>query len=173
MIVFDLICEEAAHQFEGWFGSSSDYETQKQDGLLFCPICGSAQIEKAMMAPNVGAKGNQQSVSAPPEAETQGIAEQAVTASSKAVSPPPAAVQVPAEYKELIGKLAKAQKEALAQSEYVGDHFAEEARSMHYGESDEKPIHGTASPKEAEELSEEGIDITALPLPIVPPETQN
>lgn len=173
MIVFDLICEQAAHRFEGWFGSSSDYETQKQDGLLICPICGSAQIEKAMMAPNVGPKGNQQNVSASPEKETQEEPTSAPAAPDSAVSSPPAAVQVPAEYKELIGKLAKAQKEALAQSEYVGDSFAEEARSMHYGESDEKPIHGTASPREAEELSEEGIDITALPLPIVPPETQN
>lgn len=172
MIVFDLICGQAAHRFEGWFGSSLDYETQKQDGLLICPICGSAQIEKAMMAPNVGSKGNQQNIFAPLETETQG-AKQASIAPATDISPPPAAVQVPAEYKELIGKLAKAQKEALAQSEYVGDSFAEEARSMHYGESDEKPIHGTASPREAEELSEEGIDITALPLPIVPPETQN
>ena len=173
MIVFDLICEEAAHRFEGWFGSSSDYEMQKQDGLLTCPICGSVQIEKALMAPNVGAKGNQQSASASPEIETQEISKPAAVDSSKADPSPPAAVQVPTEYKELIGKLAKAQKEALAQSEYVGDSFAEEARSMHYGESDEKPIHGTASPQEAEELSEEGIDITALPLPILPPETQN
>jgi len=170
MIVYDLICSDGAHAFEGWFGSSSDYESQKKDGLLVCPICGSAHVEKAMMAPNLGRKGNQQSGVVPASTEPSGTpAPTQLTTEAKQT----AAVQVPNEYAELIGKLAKAQEKALSNSEWVGDSFAEEARSMHYGESEVKAIHGTASPEDAEDLSDEGIDITPLPLPVIPPETQN
>lgn len=59
MIVFDLRCAGQGHVFEGWFGSSEDYESQRARGLVSCPICGAAEIEKAPMAPRVGAKGNQ------------------------------------------------------------------------------------------------------------------
>lgn len=59
MIVFDLRCARQGHVFEGWFGSSEDYESQRARGLVSCPVCGAAEIEKAPMAPRVGAKGNQ------------------------------------------------------------------------------------------------------------------
>ena len=97
---------------------------------------------------------------------------------SKASSKPKADTPVtkgpmPAEVKEAIGKLAKAQEKALKGSTWVGDTFAEESRKMHYGESESKAIHGQASRKEAVELIEEGITIAPLPLPVAPPEDLN
>ena len=80
---------------------------------------------------------------------------------------------VPAEYQEMIGKLAKVQEKMLANSEWVGNKFADRARDIHYGDADEKPIHGTASPEEVDDLAEEGIAALPLPLPVLPPESKN
>ena len=169
MIVYDLICKEKGHQFEGWFGSSSDFEQQKSDGMLTCPVCGSAHINKAMMAPNVGVKGNQTSEVSPGKSEIAAAQNQNFPSSP----PETSAVQVPAEYKELLGKLAKAQSEILEKSEWVGDDLPEKAREMHYGDSEEKPIHGTASPEDVADLEDEGIELAPLPFPVAPPENQN
>ena len=168
MIVFDLVCQPGGHQFEGWFSSSSDYEAQKEQGLLSCPSCGTLSVGKAVMAPNVGAKGNQRSASAEPVHQS--------TDESSSVSAPAAVsnvVDVPAKYQELLDLAAKAQAKLLEKSEWVGDDFPEKAREIHYGETDEKPIHGIASPDDAAALEDEGIDIAALPLPVTPPESQN
>jgi len=173
MIIFDLICQDGAHQFEGWFGSSGDFEQQQQDGMIICPTCGCARVKKAMMAPNVGVKSNQTS-SALPIPTSMEPSPESVTASqpaeAKSVSN---AVQVPAEFQELMGKLAKAQEKMLSGSEWVGGDFAERAREIHYGEVEEKPIHGVASEDEVAELDDEGIEIAPLPMPITPPESQN
>lgn len=169
MIVFDLICKEASHQFEGWFGSSADYEQQKSDGMLNCPTCGSANINKALMAPNIGAKGNQNS-------ETVSAATDVIPAQPPNISAEPIennAVQVPAEYKEMLTKLAKAQTKILEKSEWVGDDLPEKAREMHYGDSEEKPIHGIATPEDVADMEDEGIELAALPFPVAPPESQN
>ncbi len=165
MIIFDLICADGEHRFEGWFGSSNDYADQQSRGLLDCPVCGSSNISKAVMAPNLGKKGNQEPAPAIRNEKRAG---------SDAVEKPVAtAVAVPAEYQELVGKLAKAQEKMLAGSEWVGDQFAHRARDIHYGDADAKPIHGTASPDEIADLTEEGIAALPLPLPVVPPESQN
>ena len=58
MIIFDLKCAPQGHVFEAWFGSSEDFEAQKAGGLVSCPLCGSGEVDKAPMAPAVGAKGN-------------------------------------------------------------------------------------------------------------------
>ncbi len=163
MIIFDLICADGDHRFEGWFGSSQDYMEQKARGLLDCPVCGSKKIAKAAMAPNLGRKGNQEPVSAQPAEDR--------TASR--LAPVSSKVSVPAEYQELIGKLARAQEKMLANSEWVGDRFAARARDIHYGEANEKPIHGTASQKEVADLADEGIAALPLPLPVLPPESKN
>ncbi len=165
MMIFDLICEDAAHQFEGWFDSSEEYEQQKLDGLLVCPVCDSANISKAVMVPNVGAKGNQKS-SGIDVAAAQPVLKQAESIENSAV-------QVPAEYKELLGKLAKAQSEILEKSEWVGDELPEKARAMHYGDSEEKAVHGTATADDISDLEDEGIELAPLPFPVAPPETQN
>jgi hypothetical protein len=73
----------------------------------------------------------------------------------------------------MLGKLVKAQAEMLAKSEWVGDKFADRARDIHYGDAEEKPIHGTASQEEVSDLAEEGIAALPLPLPVIPPESKN
>ncbi|ATW04277.1 DUF1178 domain-containing protein [Sphingopyxis sp. BSNA05] len=165
MIIFDLICADGEHRFEGWFGSSDDYADQQARGLLDCPVCGSGNIAKAVMAPNLGRKGNQQAASARPAEER--------TEMPVAAKPVSNDVAVPAEYREIIGKLAEAQEKMLASSEWVGDKFADRARDIHYGDAEEKPIHGTASQEEVADLAEEGIAALPLPLPVLPPESKN
>lgn len=155
MIVYDLHCENG-HRFEGWFGSSADFEAQREQGLVDCPHCGSIEVSKAPMAPAVGAKGNTMPEAVPQEKQAQ-------------LSNAP----LPAEVKEAIAKLAKAQAKALEQSTWVGEKFAEEARSQHYGESDEMPIHGKATKQEAEDLAAEGIAVAPLLFPIAPPDELN
>lgn len=154
MIVYDLACHEG-HRFEGWFGSSADYEDQRARGLLACPSCGSGEVAKAPMAPAVPAKGNSRQEVLPPE------------------SRPMANTPMPPEMQKALAALAKAQAEALKQSTWVGDKFAEESRKMHYGERDEAPIHGQASLAEARALIEEGVPVAPLPFPVAPPEKLN
>lgn len=164
MIIFDLICAEGEHQFEGWFGSSKDYAEQQGRGLLDCPVCGSKNIAKAAMAPNLSRKGNQEPVAARPR-DDRPEPQAAKSVSSK--------VAVPAEYRDMIAKLVKVQEKMLANSEWVGDKFADRARDIHYGDAGEKPIHGTASQEEVADLAEEGIAALPLLLPVLPPESKN
>jgi hypothetical protein len=147
MIVFDLRCDQA-HVFEAWFGSSADYADQQARGLLACPVCGSVEIDKAVMAPNVAPKGNRAQSVAPMQ------------------SPPS-----PEAIKAALAHIAAAQAKALEQSTWVGRAFVDRARAMHLGDEDKAPIHGQASVAEAAELAEEGVPIAPLLLPVVPPET--
>lgn len=142
MIVFDLKCGNG-HVFEAWFGSSGDFEDQRSRNLVGCPICGNEAVDKAVMAPHVGAKGNQ------------------------LVQPSPLAL------KAAMAALANAQSKVLEGSQWVGAAFAGRARAMHEGEEDHAPIHGQATMAEAKALADDGIPVAALPLPIVPPEACN
>ncbi|VAW01310.1 hypothetical protein MNBD_ALPHA04-1556 [hydrothermal vent metagenome] len=164
MIVFDLVCGPHGHQFEGWFASSSQFEEQNNKQMITCPICESVVVKKALMAPNISAKSNQ-SIAAAQTPEP--------TSDTEVPQPVSNIVQVPEEYQELLGKLAKAQEKMLDKSEWVGKEFPEQARAIHYGETEEKMIHGEASAQDAEELTEEGIEIAALPLPYTPPKSRN
>jgi len=161
MIVFDLVCDQG-HPFEGWFGSSDDFADQQQRGLLDCPHCGSLAVAKAPMAPAVSAKSNTRS-------EQNSIAPSSPVEDSHPVANQP----MPEEVQKALTALAKAQDKALKDSTWVGDKFAEASRAMHYGETDDKPIHGKASVEEAEALSEEGINVAPLPFPVAPPEDLN
>ncbi|MEG3160107.1 DUF1178 family protein [Sphingomonas sp. LB2R24] len=143
MIVFDLKCG-GGHVFEAWFGSSSAYEDQRTAGQVRCPLCDSADITKALMAPAIAAKGNRT-----PD------------------SPTPDAV------KAVMKLIATRQAEALKSSQWVGPAFAERARAMHLGEEKQATIHGQASLADAKALVDDGIAITPLPLPIAPPEKLN
>lgn len=145
MIVFDLKCGQG-HVFEAWFGSSTAYEEQRAGGLLACPMCGDAEVGKAVMAPNVGPKGNQVAM--------------------KGEHPPEV-------IKAAMAALAAAQAKALEGSQWVGGNFANRARAMHVGEEDHAPIHGQATAEEAKALVEDGVQIAPLPLPVTPPETLN
>lgn len=142
MIAFDLRCPDG-HVFEAWFGASADYETQSTRGLIACPICGAGEVIKAVMAPAIAGKSNQQ------------------------------AEMSPAAAKALLEKLATAQRQALEKSDYVGDRFAAEAISIHLGESEARAIHGQATAGDAKALIEEGVKFAPLPLPFVPPEKEN
>lgn len=143
MIVFDLKCG-ASHVFEAWFGSSTDWEDQRGRGLVSCPICGSAEVEKAVMAPAVPAKGNQR-IEAPVAA---------------------AAGEDSSRMKHMLEMLAKAQTDLIRNADYVGNRFADEARAMHLGESDQRQIYGETTRDEAKSLVDEGVAILPLPLPI-------
>lgn len=159
MIVYNLSCSEG-HRFEGWFGSSADYDSQCERGLLTCPECGSGEVGKAPMAPAVSAKGNR--TEAPREVERKGNETR-----------PMIRGELPAEVKQALETLAKAQAKALEKSTWVGDSFADKARSMHYGETDEAPIHGKATKDEAEEMVAEGITVAPLLFPVAPPDKLN
>lgn len=143
MIIFDLRCAPQGHVFEAWFGSSEEYEAQRARGLVACPVCGAGAIDKAPMAPRLGAKGRQDD------------------------TPAPEAV------KAVLADMAAAQKKMLAGSDFVGERFADEARAIHLGESEARAIHGQATPQEAEDLRDEGIPVAPLPFPVPPPETEN
>ena len=147
MIVFDLRCA-SGHVFEAWFGSSDAFEDQRGRGLLLCPICGASDIGKAVMAPNIAAKGNTQ-------------------------APTPTETLSPAVMKAAMQALAQAQRKALEKSEWVGSAFADRARAMHVGDVDPAPIHGQATLGQAKELADEGVAIAPLPFPIVPPDAVN
>lgn len=157
MIVFDLRCPES-HVFEAWFGSTEDYEDQRARGLVQCPLCGSGEVEKAVMAPHVGPKGNQ-------------IVE--VPSRQPVASAAPNASMTPEAFKAILHAAAQAQAKMLEQMEYVGDRFAREARDIHLGESDERPIYGQASPAEVKSLIEDGIEVAPLPFPVRPPGMDN
>lgn len=153
MIVFDLICRPEGHVFEAWFGSSNDYESQQARGLVECPLCGAEEVTKAVMAPNVGPKGNQRLPGA--------------RATSEMVSSDPEGV------KRMLAAMAEAQRKVLERSDYVGDRFADEARAIHLGESDERPIHGRATEAQTQSLLEEGIAVAPLPFPVIEPGEEN
>lgn len=154
MIVYDLKCGKG-HVFEVWFGSSSDYDQQKKKGLLECPYCGDRSVEKALMAPNVGLKSNQK----PEQPPARSGEKQAAGHWAGSSEPPPEAV------KEMLARLAEAQRQIEDTFDYVGDEFAEEARKIHFGETKERPIYGEVNLQEAKELQEEGIDVLPLPFP--------
>jgi hypothetical protein len=155
MIVYDLCCD-GGHRFEGWFGSSGDFSSQVEHGLLSCPRCGSSAVAKAPMAPAVPKKGNQQGV-----------------VPATAAKRPMARGPMPPEVAQALAKLAEAQTRALKDSKWVGDAFAEQSRAMHYGERNAETIHGQATPEQAQALADEGIPVAPLPFPVAPPEDLN
>jgi len=137
MICYNLVCA-SAHEFEGWFSSSKDYDEQALSGLLSCPVCGTKSVEKAIMAPAV-------KTARKTEARKETQAKVAITA-------------VAAKIREEIGK----------NCENVGTDFAEEARAIHYGEKPERGIYGSTTPAESAELKEEGIAAHPLPDILIP-----
>ena len=165
MIVFDLHCRADDARFEAWFRSSSDFERQREQGLLVCPQCGSGDIEKALMAPAVGRKGNQLAPNRPARRE--------VTIEASQDSAVATMAPLSDEAKRALVAMADIQRKVLEKSKWVGGRFAEEARSMHYGETESRAIYGETSMEEAEQLIEEGIEIAALPFPVAPPDAVN
>ncbi|MBO6640104.1 MAG: DUF1178 family protein [Roseitalea sp.] len=139
---FTLHCDKG-HDFEAWFRSNEDYETQVKRGFVECPSCGSIKVSKALMAPQVAT------------GRTKDARKEAVmVAAGQAMR------------REMVEKMREVTRQVKAQADDVGDKFPEQARQMHYGETDAKPIYGKASLDDVESLVDEGIDI--MPLPDLP-----
>jgi hypothetical protein len=143
MIKYALICEQK-HEFESWFADSAAYDKQAKRALVTCPSCGSAKVEKAIMAPQLsGTRKSRKSAAEPAPAS-------------------PMAMLSPQE-QELRKKLKELREHITKNADYVGQKFPEEARKMHYGEIEHRSIYGEASLEAAKELSEEGIELHAIP----------
>jgi hypothetical protein len=155
MIRYALICEKG-HDFESWFQDSAAYDKQAKRGLVTCPQCGSAKVEKAIMAPRLSATAKKRG--APIQAPAPAVESSPTPAASA-----PVAMISPQE-QEFRSKLKELRDHLTKNADNVGPKFPEEARKMHYGEIEHRSIYGVASPDEAKELSEEGIEFHPLPL---------
>ena len=160
MIKYQLICDKS-HEFEGWFGDSAAFESQQESGLLTCPVCGSADVRRALMAPNLASPKTrktdlaEQQPSAQPEPQPQPQAPQQASAAL-----PPAAAR---KMQELMSEMRALQTRIREECRDVGNDFAEEARKIHYGEVEPEGIYGQATAEEREALDEEGIEIMDIP----------
>ena len=143
MKVLNLQCAHG-HGFEGWFASNEAFDTQLAGGLVECPICGDTAIAKLLTAPRL----NLGHAKSPEAAPSNALAEATPEA-----------------------RWMRAVRELMASTENVGDRFADEARKMHYGETEERGIRGQATREQAEALVEEGIAVVPLPLPAALKET--
>jgi hypothetical protein len=166
MIRYALICGDG-HRFEAWFASSDAFAEQRQAGQVSCAVCGSATVTKALMAPSVASGRTKQPGEAAgpkPERSTAGSSgESAPEAGGSEAEAVPVAANT-ANQDELRGLLRKLRKHVTDNADYVGPRFPEEARKIHYGETDRRGIYGEASPQEAKALAEEGIDFHPLPM---------
>jgi hypothetical protein len=159
MIRYTLRCERD-HNFESWFQDSAAYDSQAKRKLISCPVCDSVKVEKAIMAPRiVGKKGRERAepVSAPAS----------VPAAEAPAAPAPGATPLlMAQERELRAKIKELRDHIVKNADNVGEKFPNEARKMHYGEIEHRPIYGEASPEEAKSLIDEGVEVS--PLPVLP-----
>lgn len=139
MIKFSLVCERD-HAFDGWFRNSDDFDTQKKRGLVSCPMCHSAKVDKALMAPAVSTGKRREKM----------------------------ALTMGEEQKKMLAQFHEMGRKLRENAENVGDKFAEEARKIHFGESEARGIYGEASPEEVKGLIEDGVEF--VPLPPLPEE---
>jgi hypothetical protein len=137
VIRFSLHCDQA-HDFEGWFRDNADYDTQSKRGFVECPACGSKKVSKALMAPAVSTGRKKEKM----------------------------ALAANAEQKRMMAELKQLAEKMRENSDYVGDKFAEEARKIHFGETEARGIYGEATPDEARDLIEDGVEF--MPIPVFP-----
>ena len=150
MIVLDLTCSRE-HIFEAWFADSQTFESQVIAGEVSCPVCGDIEIKKAPMAPNISTSKQRSGKNE----ETHPINNAPVPVSTK--------VPKPEHVAEAMEVLKKMRKHVEKNFDNVGEKFPEEVRKMHYGESDHRNVYGDASPEEAQELKDEGIEVSQMP----------
>lgn len=148
MIKYALVCDKD-HEFESWFGSGQEFEKLQTRGLVECPICGSTNVSKGLMAPRVSGTRKSDDGAFPMANMPDGEA-------------------TPTLSKELVDKLREFKKHVEANAENVGDKFPEEARKIHYGEAEARGIYGKATTQDAASLAEEGVDV--FPMPNLPEE---
>jgi hypothetical protein len=137
MIRFSLLCQNE-HSFDGWFRNSDDFEKQRKRGLIACPDCGATGVEKALMAPSVSTGRKREKM----------------------------ALAMNVEQKKALAQLKALSEKLRENADYVGDKFAEEARKIHFGETDPRGIYGEATPEEAKGLAEDGVEF--MPIPVFP-----
>ncbi len=154
MIRYALHCAKG-HDFESWFQDSAAFDKQAKRGLIACPHCGSDKVEKAIMAPRISTSKRK---SAPREASMPAILPEAA----------PADLLMSAQDQMLRAKLKEIRDHITANAENVGETFPDQARKMHHGEIEHRPIYGQSTPVETRALIEEGVEI--LPLPVLPDE---
>lgn len=137
MIKYRLICN-GTHEFEGWFRGSAEFDEQAGAGHVACPVCGSTDVAKAVMAPNVATGREQGQRSAPGEGRQR----------------------------EIVAALRKLRADVESRATYVGDRFAEEARKIHFGETEPQQVYGEASREDVQGLTDDGVPV--MPLPRLP-----
>lgn len=160
MIRYALICAEA-HEFESWFSTSASFEEQAKRGLVTCPVCSSAKVERAIMAPNVA----RSDLGPRSQATTETARDAPAPVAPAAPAPAPMALMGEREiaFREMLASLHAHVRE---NAEHVGERFAEEALKIHHGETESRAIYGEATPDDARMLHEEGVEF--LPLPRLP-----
>ena len=166
MKVLNLQCAHQ-HSFEGWFGSEDDFQSQLHRGLVECPMCADKAIVKMPSAPRLNFGGHRAPVESVPQANEPTSTDTPEDTNLVAVDAPTQASPTP----EQQAAFFKALRHVVANTEDVGDKFANQARAMHYGDVEPRSIRGQATPREASELIEEGIDVMALPMPAALKET--
>lgn len=154
MIRYALVCDRK-HDFEIWFNSSADYDKQHKRGLVTCPACESNKVEKAIMAPAIS-RGSKKG-----RAADAAVSAPAAPAAMEA--PPEQVAMISPRESEFRAKLKELREALTSNADNVGNKFPEEARKMHYGETEHRSIYGEASPQEAKDLHEEGIEFHPLP----------
>jgi hypothetical protein len=153
MIRYRVRCDHE-HEWDAWFASSSSFDEQVARKLVECPICGSTDVARGLMAPAVVGTKKSKAKSAAPELN---------------LSSAPTDVVLPEPVREFFDGW---RKHIASTHDDVGDSFAREARAMHEGETDHRPIYGTASPAEARDLMEDGVPVMPLPKLAVPPKPE-
>ena len=154
MKVLNLQCQHL-HLFEGWFASEVDYQSQRSSDLVQCPVCGDSNIQKLLSAPRLNLLTSR--LDPLSHQEPSSLNEPVPTSTSQAVAEPDTA-QAQAAWLQMV-------QHVIANTEDVGEGFAEEARKMHYGETEERNIRGQVSAEETRSLLDEGIKVMPLPLP--------
>jgi hypothetical protein len=154
MIRYSLRCERG-HAFESWFQSSAAYESQEKRKLVSCPSCGSVKVERGIMAPQIVSKKGREN---PAPAATE-VTSTEVTATESTPL-------LMAQERELRAKIKELRDHITKNADNVGERFPNEARKMHYGDIEHRPIYGEASPDEARALIDEGVEVS--PLPVLP-----
>ncbi|CAN7202661.1 hypothetical protein Brsp04_03198 [Brucella sp. NBRC 12952] len=137
MIRFSLHCDHG-HEFEGWFRDNADFDRQSERKLVSCPVCNSPEIQKSLMAPAVSTSRSKEQV----------------------------AIAMDQAQKQVLEQMRELSRKVRENADYVGDQFAEEARKIHFGETEARGIYGEASKEDVHSLIEDGVDV--MPLPVFP-----
>ncbi len=137
MIRFSLHCDHG-HEFEGWFRDNADFDRQSERRLVSCPVCNSPEIQKSLMAPAVSTSRSKEQV----------------------------AIAMDQEQKQVLEQMRELSRKVRENADYVGDQFAEEARKIHFGETEARGIYGEASKEDVHSLIEDGVEV--MPLPVFP-----